>query len=283
MSSPWEKTYLHFHQAQLAVLVSQLQWRRCCGFHQQPLALKNSCVLTLEYTGVPSRPHEHTNTIISLLLQVYPKKQTNKQTNKQTKNSYAWQLAVSHLRQRRMEIKKSRTYSRVREGIFSLSRLDFILAERQAGASFTTARQHSLSQPASSHSSLRWRATKNNPVWLSIAYQQLQRIPGRFSAGTDTIKRSCVFKKKTKTNEAPRQFCAFGAPRLFPRRTGERLPQNRGSDGSLLTSMWLVGREEREGGKGESVSEGVAKSIWAMGDSRGGRLGEDGGKVGVGS
>lgn len=65
-------------------------------------------------------------------------------------------IGLSHTRDRRTI--KSRTYSRVREGIFSLSRLDFILASQQ----FTTARNHrGVSPPASRHSSLR-RLTKNN-------------------------------------------------------------------------------------------------------------------------
>lgn len=64
---------------------------------------------------------------------------------------------LSHTHNRRTI--KGRTYSRVREGIFSLSRLDFILASHQ----FTTARQHrGVWPPASRHSSLRW-LTKNNP------------------------------------------------------------------------------------------------------------------------
>lgn len=147
--------------------------------------------------------------------------------------------------------KKSRTYSRVREGIFSLSRLDFILAAHQAGASLTTARHRSVSQAASSHSSLR-RVTKNNPFnWVSFT-SGFSGFLGDLPWKVDIIKRSYQMRSAGSS--------ARFASRPSPRRTGERLPHNWGSHGSPLTSMWLVGREERRRGgreeRGSLLEEG---------------------------
>jgi len=93
-------------------------------------------------------------------------------------NSFTW-LEL----QQKMKT-KSRTYSRVREGIFSLSRLDFILAEHQAGTSFTTAQRRTISQPTSILSSLLW-ATKNITGY---------RLPAA-SADSDWVFRGEIYNK----------------------------------------------------------------------------------------
>lgn len=96
---------------------------------------------------------------------------------------YHCSIGLSHSRDR-ITI-KSRTYSRVREGIFSLSRLDFILASHQ----FNTARNHrGVWPPASRHSSLR-RLTKNN-LFSGVSFTSyLGRFLGGFPRGKVWFKR----------------------------------------------------------------------------------------------
>ena len=80
---------------------------------------------------------------------------------------------------------------------------------------------------------------KITPFSRSIVYRRLQRIPGegflfsQSNAGT----------RWTKTNRVSLLVWLRGAPESDCHTTG-------GSDGSPLTSMWLVGREvERQGGR----------------------------------
>lgn len=144
----------------------------------------------------------------------------------------------------------------MREGIFSLSRLDFILASHQ----FNTARNHrGVWPPASRHSSLR-RLTKNN-LFSGVSFTSyLGRFLGGFPRGKVWFKRR---------GGRVGIYCK-GATRHSAQRNGARLPQKWGSDGSSLTSVWLV-REEGEGRQagmgGREGGRGVKGSPWTGGVS----------------